>query len=91
MFLVIYVTTLHAQHSIQIVGGYDGVTHPGDLTDIVFLSLVEFHIDIHVLVVVGAHRIFKDGGIAESQLIIFLDEGLLSFLIAFVGELLRLE
>ena len=91
VLLVIHVTFLHAQHGIQVVGGYHGVSHPGDVTDIVFVTFVEFHIDIHVLVVVGADGVNEDGGIAESQLVVFLDKGLLGFLIAFVGELLRLE
>ena len=88
MLLVIHIASLHAQHGIQIVGSHNGVTHPSDLTDIVFISLVEFHMDIHVLVIIGAHGIYEDGGIAESQFVVFLNQGQLSILIALIGEFL---
>ena len=91
VLLVIHVTLLHAQHGIQVVGGHHGVTYPGDVADIILVTFVELHIHIYMLVVVVADRVNEDGGIAESQLIVFLDEGLLGFLIALVGELLRLE
>ena len=52
VLLVIYIALLHAQYGIQIVGGNHGITYPGDVTDIVFVTFVEFHVDIHMLIVV---------------------------------------
>ena len=44
-----------------------------------------------MLVVIVADRVFKDGGIAEAQLVILFDHGLLGLLIALIGEFLRFE
>ena len=91
VLLVIDISLFHAQHGIQIVGGDHGVAHPGDVADEILVALVDFHIDVHVLVVVLGYRVFDDGGIAEAQLVVLVDQCLLGFLIAFVSELLGLE
>ena len=91
LLLVIDVASLHAKHGIQIVGGHDGVTHPCDVADVVFVAFIDFHIDIDVLLVVSRNRVFKDRRIAETQLVVLFDKSLLGFLVTLVGKLLRLE
>ena len=91
MLLVVDVALLHVEHGIQVVGGDNGVAHPGDVADEVFLTLIDLHIDIDMPVVVGADGVLKDGGIAETQFVVLVDQCLLGFLIALVGEFLRFE
>ena len=72
--LVVDVTFLHTQCSVQVVSGNYGVAHPCDVTDVVLLTLVNLHIDIDMLVVNGPYGVFQNGGITITQLVIFLDE-----------------
>ena len=44
-----------------------------------------------MLVVVAVDGVLDDSCIAEAQLVVFLDEGLLGLFIALVGEFLRFE
>ena len=44
-----------------------------------------------MLVIVVAYRVFYDGGITESELVVFLDELLLGLPVTLVGELLGFE
>ena len=91
MLLVIHVALLQFEHSAQIVGGDDGVAHPRDVADIVSVALVDLYIHVHMLIIVVAHGVFEDGGIAEAQLVVFIDQCLLGLAITLVGEFLRLE
>ena len=90
-FLVVYVAFLHAQGSVQIVGSDNGVTHPGDVAQVVALALFQFHIDADVFVVNRPYGVFQDGGVAVAQLVVLLYQGCLSLLIALRGELLGFE
>ena len=89
--LVVDVALLHAQCGVQIVGSDDGIAHPGDVAQVVFLTFLNLHVDVDVLLVDVPHGVFEDGGIAEAQLVVFLDEGLLGLVVALGSELLRLE
>ena len=89
--LVVDIAFLHAQGSVQVVGGYHGVTHPGDVTDIVFLTLIDLHIDVDVLLVHRPYRVFQNGGVTVAQFVIFVNERRLGLFIAFRGKLLGLE
>ena len=59
-----------------------------DITDIVFLALVYFDVDIDMFGVIVPHAVLQDCGVAVAQLIVFLDELLLVSLPALRGELL---
>ena len=95
--LVIHVTFLHAEditqarHIAYSVSRIDGVTHPGDVADKVFLSLIHLNIYINVLGVVGPHGVFHDNDITIAQLVVFVDEVFLVGLVAFGSVFLRLE
>ena len=85
--LVIHIALLHAEHTVEIVGGEYGVAHPCDVADIVFLSFCDFQIYVHVLGVVFPHAVFQYCGIAVSQLVVFVEQRLLAFLISLRREL----
>ena len=89
--LVVGVALLHAQHGIQIIGSNHRITYPSDVPDKILVTLIDTQEDIDMLIVVVPDGVFKDGRIAEAQLIVFLNQLLLGLLIALVGEFLRLE
>ena len=91
VLLVVDVALLHAQHFRQSFRAEHGVAHPGHITQIVFLALVDLHQHVHVLVVDVPYGVFDDGSVAVAQLVVFLNELLACFLVAFVGKLLCLE
>ena len=59
-----------------------------DITDIVFLALVYFDVDIDMFGIVVPHAVLQDCSVAIAQLIVFLDELLLVSFPALGGELL---
>ena len=95
--LVVHIAFLHAEDIVQTsnvtysIGGIDGVSYPGDVADIVFVALVNLHKDVHVLVVLAPDRVLDDGSIAETQLVVFLQQLLLGLFETFGGVLLGLE
>ena len=91
VLLVVDVAFLHAQHIGQMVGVVDGVSHPSDVPQIVFLPLVHLYIYIDVLVVEVPDAVFQNGGIAVSVLVVFVNQVLFVFLPALRCELLLLQ
>ena len=89
--LVVHVARLHVQHLVQTVGSDDGVAHPGDVAQVVALSFLNLHQYVDVLLVVVPDRVFQNGHVAVAQLVVFVDECLLGFGIAFRREFLRLQ
>ena len=87
--LVIYVTTLHGEQLVQSVGSIYGITHPLDVADVVFLTLIHLDIDIDMLVVVVPHTILKDGSITVTVLVI-LGNQLLFILLPTLGRVFLL-
>ena len=90
-FLVVDVAFLHAQDGRQIVGGVDGVAHPGHVSQIILASLVHLYVYVDVLGVVVPHAVRQDGGVAVAQFVVLGDEVFLVRLPAFGGEFLRFE
>ena len=86
--LVVDVTLLHAEHLVEVVGGIDCITHPGNVAEIIALAFVHLDKDVDMILVSIPHGVFQDDGIAETQLVVFLDEVLLISRIAFVSKLL---
>ena len=91
LLLVIHVTAPHAQHLVQILSRYDRVAHPGDVTDVVFLAFIDFDIDVDMLVVHRPHGVLQNLHVTISQLVVFLYELFLGFLVSLISELLRLQ
>ena len=86
--LVIDVALLHAQELVQVVCGIDGVTHPGNVANVVALALIHLYIDVDMLLVNVPNGVFQDDGIAEAQFVILLNKVLLIVGEAFVSKLL---
>ena len=82
-FLVIDVTLVHTQLTGKLVGRVDGIAHPCDIADVIFLTLIHLQVDIHMLGIVVPDTVFQNDGITITQLIIFVDEVLLVSLVAF--------
>ena len=91
VFLVVDITLLHVKLSVEELGSIDGVTHPIDVSDVVFLTFVHLQHDIDMLVVEVPHAVFQYDGVTVSVFVVFLNEVLLVFLPAFGCELLRFQ
>ena len=89
--LVIDVALLHAEQLIELVSGENSVTDPCDVTQVVFLSLLDAHQHVDVLLVSVPDRVLKDGHVAITQFVILIDKGFLGLLVALVGKLLGLH
>ena len=89
--LVVHVALVHAQHAAQIVGGIDGVAHPRDVAQIVLLAFIHLDAYAHVLVVMVPHAVRDNLGVAETVLVVFLNQTLLVGLPALGGKLLGFE
>ena len=79
-FLIIDITLLKAQNLIQHRGGINGVAHPVDIRDIIFLTLVDLEVDVDALVVIVGNTIPHNHGITIAFLVILVDDALLVFL-----------
>ena len=89
--LVIHVARLHAQHRTEIVRRINRIAHPVDAADVILLTLTDLQPDADVLRVDVPHAVAEDGGIAVTELIVFLDELFLISLPALRRELFRLK
>ena len=91
LFLVVDVTFFHTQGGIQVVGSYYGITYPCDVSQIVALSFVQFHKDIHMLFIDSPYGVFQNGSVAITQFVVFIDECLLGFIVTFWSKFLGFE
>ena len=91
MLLVVYIALLHFKHGIQVVGGDNSVSHPSDVANEVLVSLVDLHIDVHMVIVVVADGIFNDACIAETEFIVLVNQCLFGLTVTLVSKLFRLE
>ena len=91
MLLVVYIALFHFKDGIQVVGGDNSVSHPSDVANEVLVSLVDLHIDIHVVIVVVADGIFNDACIAETEFVVLVNQCLFGLTVTLVGKLFRLE
>ncbi len=73
------------------IGVVDGVAHPRDVVDVVFLTFVEGDVDIHLVVLVGHHTVADDLGVAIAQLVVFLDDAAEVVAIVLLHKLLLAE
>ena len=89
--LVVDVTTLHVQCSVQSVGGNYRITHPCDVADKVFLTFIHMNVDIDMLFVNVSHRVLQNLHVTIAQLIILFYQCLLGLLVSLVSKLLGLE
>ena len=88
--LVIYVALLHIEQTRQIVGWVNSITYPFDVTDIIFLTLINLYIDINMLWINVPNAILQNNSITVSMLIVLRDKVLLILCPTLRSELLRL-
>ena len=86
--LIIHISLSHTEDMSEVISGIDGITHPCDVAEIVFLSFLHLHIYIDMLLVEGGDAIFEYHGIAVTELVILLDKVFLSLLISLGSEFL---
>ena len=91
VLLVVDVALLHVQDGVQLVGVINGVSHPRDVADVVFLAFVHLHVDVHVLVVLVPHAVFQNHGVTIAMLVVFIQQVLLVFLPAVGRIFLRFQ
>ena len=89
--LVIYITAFHAELFVQQVRRIYCVTYPGDVTKVIFLSFVDFHVDIYRLFIVRRYTVYYNLCVTVTQLVIFIDDFLFVFFVTFIDELLGTE
>ena len=89
--LIVDLARFHAENLTEHLGGVDGVAHPGDVADVVALTLVDG--DIHVDAVVGVlhHAVGHDASVAVAQLVVFFQDTVEVIAIVGVYELLLPE
>ena len=85
VFGVIDIAFLHAEQSVELVGGIDSVADPADVAYIVFLTFVDVDVDVNKVVAEVHHAVADDLGITITHFVIFLDDALLVFLV-FLGD-----
>ena len=88
LLLVIYVTGLHTKQSVEVVTRDDGVAHPCDIADIVFLSFVDLDIEVDMVLINVPHTILQNSHVAKAQLVILVDKVLFGGLVSLIGEFL---
>ena len=91
MLLVVDISLSHAKDIGEHVSIIDGVSNPFDIAHVVFLSLTNLYVHVHVLTVVRRDTIGNDGSIAISEFVIFVYKVLLVFLEALWSIFLCLE
>ena len=91
LLLVVDVAFMHIERAVQSFGGDDGIAHPRDVTQKVFLPFINVDVDIDVFAVDVPHGVLQNLHIAVAQFVVLFNELLLGLTIAFVGKLLRLE
>ena len=89
--LVIDIAFLDAKDIIENVGGEDGVSHPGDIRNVVFLPLFDIEVNIDAVFAVINHRVGYDFGIAVAFLVVFVDDELEVGFVVFGDEFLLRE
>ena len=89
--LVVHVARLDTEDIVEHIRGVDGVSHPVDARDIVFLSFLNLEIHIHLVVIVVYHAVAENLGIAVAKLVVFVDDELLVGLVVVGDKLLLAE
>ena len=90
-FLIIYVTTLHMEQAFELGRRINGVTHPSDVTQIIFLTFIYMHEDIYRTFIKRGNAVFHNHGITVTQLIVLVDNQLLVSLVILIRELFGTE
>ena len=89
--MVVDIALFHLQQVSQLFRGIQCVAHPRDVAQVVFLSFVNAHEDVHCAVVVLADAVFHNHGVAITQFVVFVDNELFVGFVVLFYELLRAE
>ena len=72
-------------------GRIQSITYPRYIAQIIFLSFINLHEDIHGAVIIRFDAVFYNHGIAITQLVVLIDDQLFVCLEVFFHELLGTE
>ena len=89
--LIVDIAFLHSEHVGQNGRVIDLVAHPVNISQVVFLSLINIEIDVDVGIVNGRHTVALDEGIAVAPGVHLADDMVFVFSIFLRHELLRSE
>ena len=89
--LVIHITLLDTQDLVENDRRIDGVSHPGDVRDVITLALINLEVNVNALPIIGDHAVAHDDSVAVTFLVILVDDELLVGLIIALDELLLRE
>ena len=64
--LVVNISFLHAQHTVQVVCGIYGVAHPSDVAQEIFLAFIYLDVYIDMFLVVVRDAVIYDACVAET-------------------------
>ena len=90
ILLVIHIALFHVEQTAQIVGSINGVAHPRDVAQVVFLTFIHLNIYVDVLVIHVPDAVFQNLEVAITILVVLLDKVFLVLIPAFWCVLLRL-
>ena len=89
--LVVDIAFLHSEHVGQNGRVIDLVAHPVNISQVVFLPLINIEIDVDVGIVNGRHTVALDEGITVAPRVHLADDMVFVFGIFLRHELLRSE
>ena len=87
-FLVVYISSLHAELFIQHISREDGITYPCNISQIIFVTFFDAHIYIYGTVIIRSHAVYYDLGITITQLVILINNKLFVFFVFLFNEFL---
>ena len=89
--LVIDITSLHLQHSVEVFRLIERVAHPVDIADIVLVALVDMEENIHQIITHIDHAVGIDIGITITEFVVLLDDAVFVLFKLLSNKLLGFE
>ena len=89
--LVVNIATLHLQDTIQEVRVIDRVTHPRHIAQVIFFTLINVEVNIHMLIVDGFNAVGSNQSIAITPRVELFGQQVFILSIFFGQELFRAE
>ena len=89
--LIVDIPFLHVEDIVQPICRVECVAHPRDVAQVVLLSLLDLHLDVHRLAVVRCHAVPHYTCVTVAQLVVLVDDELFVLFVLLFDELFGLE
>ena len=91
VFLIVHIARLHVEEVVELVCVVDGVAHPGDVGEIIAVTLLKGDEHINLVFVPRRHGVFQNLGVAVAQFVVFLNYALKVVAVVLLYELFLRE